>query len=883
MQKTGQINGKICKILNVKTCKSNFNSSNFYCMIKLDDSNKYFCYLSHEPYEGDLITGTIDYSKSRTSKFDNEEEYNLTKPKVLLPTKKEEQIKRIINLLENHNETIFAKEEIEQKFKNYHYGKDFWFHIYKQYLDENIIDGVKIQNYLKIIAEHISKYTFDMLKNFKDLLESKGVNKLTQKQLLELYIHPKFGFNIDTWEFSSVFKLFNVEGFGISTLIKISKAINATLDEISQLIIMYSLEFNHKGNTYITYDYHKWTKEILKDKQIVEMFTDELFNNLTENKFCEIINTLLEQKKVVKIDNILYGKKVYDCEQNIAWVLNETNNNPSIIAKYNLSEKEIKQEINKNPKQKNKIELNQEQKDGIFQIFNNNVSVIYGKAGTGKTSLLGKFVEIFKYVFSEYENPVSLWFLAPTGKAKIKIEDNLCQKFSDKFYYQFDTIHAFNFKNSKNKKINVETDSLNLTDFDHNIFIIDESSMVDIYLLDNFLKIVNGLNCTIVLLGDNRQLPSVGPGCILDKLIDSNVFKITELNQVVRNGGNITNILDKVINGTEITLNDCDDKNQFKWLIPSNENEHELVLNILEKNKTNTIITTTNNLIEQMTNDIREIKNPQNKQKSINEYIKSQIQGNKKNKTIFRVGDPVMHCKNNNVLKLANGTQGEVSNILFDENDKVKCIQVKYKKTHKHHVTDNIEQKENNKTTEFIDKDYRIINYDINKEIINDLEPAYMITAHKSQGQEYPNIVVVLKKSILLNRNILYTAMSRAQKSITLVSTEENLKTCLKKKSNRNSLLDHMIKYYASDDIIEFSDYYLKQICDNLLNNSLDENYEEIMYNGQYYVFNINTFEVFDYSNQTIGESYGIYNKTTNKIKKHKNKVKQSNQIEIEV
>ena len=125
--------------------------------------------------------------------------------------------------------------------------------------------------------------------------------------------------------------------------------------------------------------------------------------------------------------------------------------------------------------------------------------------------------------------------------------------------------------------------------------------------------------------------------------------------------------------------------------------------------------------------------------------------------------------------------------------------------------------------------------------------------------------------------------MSRAQKSITLVSTEENLKTCLKKKSNRNSLLDHMIKYYASDDIIEFSDYYLKQICDNLLNNSLDENYEEIMYNGQYYVFNINTFEVFDYSNQTIGESYGIYNKTTNKIKKHKNKVKQSNQIEIEV
>jgi hypothetical protein len=81
--------------------------------------------------------------------------------------------------------------------------------------------------------------------------------------------------------------------------------------------------------------------------------------------------------------------------------------------------------------------------------------------------------------------------------------------------------------------------------------------------------------------------------------------------------------------------------------------------------------------------------------------------------------------------------------------------------------------------------------------------------------------------------------MSRAQKSITLVSTEENLKTCLKKKSNRNSLLDHMIKYYASDDIIEFSDYYLKQICDNLgiKLNIIDWNLQKWIENEAYDVY----------------------------------------------
>lgn len=862
MTKIEKVERQIIKIIN-KSQPTKFNNIRF--VLKLDDKNTYNCFLNHEPYIGDIILGTIDYTKTKTIYYNNEDEYTLTKPIVKLPDKKEEQINRIKDLLLSNN-INYKINDIEQIFLKFKFGKKFWFHLYKHFSELDTIDGYKIPLHLEIISNHISQYTYDMLKNFKDMLQESGVYKLTQKQLLELYVHPKFGFDISNWKFANIINLLSIDGFGINALIKISKVVNSTLDEISQLIILYSLYKNHNGNTCIQYDYKKWKNEILNDNDIIEILKDNnLFENLTNEKFTEIINELIENNKIVKIDNLLYGKTVYDIEYNIALILNSINYKPNIINKYNLSDNEINKLVHEKSKQKNKFNLNQEQKQGIYEIFNNNVSVIYGKAGTGKTSLLSKFVDVYQKIFVEYDKPIGLWFFAPTGKAKIKIEDSLSQNIGKKFHTHFDTIHAFNFKNKPNKKFNIESEDLGLLNFNHNIFVIDESSMVDIYLLDNFLNIIKKLNCTVVFLGDNRQLPSVGPGCILDKLISCNVFKITELAHVVRNGGNITKILDKVIEGININITDCDDKNQFTWLESKTDNEHELLIDIINKNSNNMIIGTTNNIIEKMTDDIREIKNPQNKVNPIGEYVRHTQSNNKIMKTIYRIGDPVIHRKNNNSLGLANGTQGVITNITYDVDNKVKYVQVKYKRNHKYHSDSNIST---DSTNDFLDKDYRIVNYDVNTDIIKYLEPAYMITAHKSQGQEYPNIVVILTKSILLNRNILYTALSRAQKSIILISTQENLKKCIKKKIKRNSLLDYMFKYQDSNDITEFSDYYLKSIGKD--SNLLDDIYEKIQFNGQNYVYNKETSEVFLYNNNIIGELYGMYNEVKNKIIKYK-------------
>lgn len=879
MTKTEQIESKICKVIFTKQCKSKFNNSNFKFIVKLEDENKYTGFMGHEPYEGDIISGIIDYSKTKQSQYDNENEYSLIKPIVKLPVKKEEQIKRIEKLFVDNKFKYYKTEEIENLFTKFKFGSNFWFHLYKHFLEQNGIEGCDIPKDLKIISEHISCYTLDMLKNFKDQLQSRGVFKLTQPQLLELYLHPKFGFDIDKWQFPHIIKLLNICGFGTKSLIKIAIAIKATLDEISQLIILCSLYQNHNGNTCIQYDYKKWKSAIIKDKDIEEIFNtnDNLFNNLTEEKFNTIVDLLITEEKIVKIDNYLFGIPVYTAEHNIARTLNKINNCSNILHKYNLSDYEINNLINKKSKQKTKMKLNQEQKQGIYEIFNSNVSIIYGKAGTGKTSLLSKFIDVYQKVFIQCEKPVGLWFLAPTGKAKIKIEDTLLHKINQEFYIYFETIHAFNFKNKQNKKFNAESENLELVDFDHNIFIIDESSMIDINLLNDFLNITKKINCTLVFLGDNRQLPSVGPGCVLDKLISSEVFKITELIHVVRNGGNITKILDKVIDGQNITMSDCDDKKKFTWLEPKPDGEHDLLLDILNKDASSMIIGTTNNLIEEMTDNIREIINPQNKLKPVDEYIKYPYPNNKKqSKTIYRIGDPVIHCKNNNAEYLANGTQGVISKIVFDDENNPKIVQVKYKKNHKHKTNDNIN---NESDDEFLDKDYRIVKYDVNTDMLNDLSPAYMITAHKSQGQEYPNIIVVLKKSILLNRNILYTALSRAQKSIILISSKDNLEKCIKRKVKRLSLLDYMFTYYKSNSSDKFSDYYLETIKKNIQDTLLDDNFEEIQCNGQNYLYNKETFETFYYENNKIGELYGHYNEQNKKINKLKNK----KQIEIVV
>jgi ATP-dependent exoDNAse (exonuclease V) alpha subunit len=250
---------------------------------------------------------------------------------------------------------------------------------------------------------------------------------------------------------------------------------------------------------------------------------------------------------------------------------------------------------------------------------------------------------------------------------------------------------------------------------------------------------------------------------------------------VVRNGGIITDVLDKITEGTMLFQSDYSQTPDFKWIIPTSKNYLEYIKSAI-KSPDDMIISATNRTINDLTDEIRKLKNPNEKTYNSFKYVDKDF-----NKITLKVNDPVILNQNFNADGLFNGMTGKVLEIVNSYN-----------------VT-----KQTNITKVQVQFEDGYFTFDSDSEYIKYLKPAYMITVHKSQGQEYPNIIVVLSESQLLNRNTLYTAISRAKNSVTLIVTEKILAKAIKRKNKRKSLLVDMIKYYKLNNVsIPFPKYY---------------------------------------------------------------------------
>lgn len=837
------IEGEINKVIYLKKTVN----SNYYFKTRLNNFKLYTGFSSHIPLDNDLISGFINKQKTLKKNIEfNDDNIEINKVHLKLPENKEHQMNRIIKIV-NENEVNFNENETRNFYSKFNHGKFFWFDIMEHYWKLEELEECEFPHQIVKVCEHIQLYLDNMILVFKNKLLEFNI-KLNNKQIVSLYIHPDFGFIVSSWKINSLHKLFNISGFGFKTVIKIALGLKATVDDITKIIILYCIMYNHNGNTFLVYDFKRWKREISSDPEIREFYesTDEFFNNLTEEKFETIIKDLYNEGTIININNYIYAKKIYETEMNIARLLNLIKNKSSIQSKIRIKTNKLINTIASTEFIKddgNKECLNSEQQKGIIQIFQNNVSITYGKAGTGKSSMLQGLMDNINLL---NKLNCKLYLLAPTGKARMKLKDILSKYDHNKYDIEVvsSTIHGFNNKHNPDNKYYKE-----LEKDCHYVFIIDESSMIDIKLLYEFLTIIYDLDCSISFLGDIRQLPSIGPGCILDKLISCNVFSSNELIRITRNDDVIIKILDKVINGEEINQDDCDQKKKFVYLEINKDEEKNTLLNLSDNS--DMIICTNNDFIDNLTNEIREIKNPYSAtdlEKKETYQLVNKIKNNKieETKIIYRIGDPVMHCKNNNKLNLVNGMTGKVVDIFFsDKNDKVN----KYDKVSVQYTSNKVSF---------------IVDYDVKSDLIKDLKPAYLITAHKSQGQEYKNITVVLKNSRLLNRNILYTMLSRAKEKITLISTKENLDKCLSRKIKRNSLLDFMFKYYNEQSKLTFEKY-----MDSYFNQIDEENDEsnniEIIINGENFILQKTTNYV--YNN---GSLFGKYNPITNKVKKFK-------------
>lgn len=373
--------------------------------------------------------------------------------------------------------------------------------------------------------------------------------------------------------------------------------------------------------------------------------------------------------------------------------------------------------------------LSDEQRDAVTNCVRSKISVITGGAGVGKTTVLKEVINGFDRIGK------SIMLCAPTGKA--------AQKMTESTGVSAATIHRLLKFNPRDKQFEFNTDNPLSTD----VIVIDESSMIDIYLMSHLLNAIND-STQVVFIGDVNQLPSVQAGSILRDLIDSDKFQVSRLTKTFRQSGEssiISNAYD--INNGEYNFIQQKD---FKFL-ETKDDEHTL------------------DVIKQIANRSTDIQlltsQHQGKVGTRNLNIELQsIVNPSEDDSYFKVGDRIMQTVNNYEKNVFNGDCGVISRKV----DKV--IEVAY------------------------DNDM-VVTYERGE--YSEITLAYCISVHKSQGSEYDTIVIALPHiySKIIDRSWLYTAVTRAKKNAIIVGSKETMVKGLKFEFSRNreTLLKDMI------------------------------------------------------------------------------------------
>jgi len=460
------------------------------------------------------------------------------------------------------------------------------------------------------------------------------------------------------------------------------------------------------------------------------------------------LEEMVFEKDIIKKETdgktIYYSEYMYYMELSVARMLLDLN------CKFNMSDAALEKKI-KQVENSCNIELAAMQKQAISEAMKNGLMVVTGGPGTGKTTTVDAIISAFE------SEGMDVMLAAPTGRA--------AKRMSETTGYHAQTIHRLlelnggpgddeKMRFERNESYPLETD----------VVIIDEVSMVDLPLMHALLKAIV-VGTRLVLVGDVNQLPSVGPGNVLKDIIDSGCFKVVMLNEVFRQAQDSDIVMNAhmINSGKHIAL-DNDSKDFF----------------MLQRDNPQTIINVVLQLIvEKMPkyvnagiNDIQ-VLCPMRKGElgveNLNKVLQSYINRPSDTKaeivfreTIFRENDKVMQIKNNYQAvwerKGYHGITVEEGAGVF--NGDVGTIR-------------NIDKELNEVTVEFEDNKYVVYSY----QALEELELAYAITVHKSQGSEYPAVVMPILggTSLLLHRNLLYTAVTRAKKCVTIVGSKDTV------------------------------------------------------------------------------------------------------------
>ncbi len=444
----------------------------------------------------------------------------------------------------------------------------------------------------------------------------------------------------------------------------------------------------------------------------------------------------LHQQKVNSIDAVYYIAH-YICEKGVAQKIKELNK-----YQYDYNEQEIDALINVVEKTQS-ITFADMQREAVRSALKYSVMVITGGPGTGKTTIINGIIDIM------HANGLSVTLTAPTGRAAkrmsqvCKCEAKTIHRLLEAGYSEGSSEMTFNI----DEETPIETD----------VIIVDETSMVDIILMHSLLKAVKQ-GTRLVLVGDVNQLPSVGPGNVLKDIIDSRVVKVIRLTEIFRQAKESMIVLNAhAVNNGEYPVCNVKDKDFYYASFPNAQDGYEYILSLCSTRLPNKygynsfdiqVLSASKkgiNGVHNLNSGLQALLNPPESSKKEKRY----------GDTIFREGDKVMQIKNNYDISWTSA-DGKLGNGVF--NGDVGIIQK---------IDDSVG------TLAVVYDDDKYVVYDTKE--LDEIDLAYCVTVHKSQGSEFPVVVIPMYDVpyMLLNRNLFYTGITRARDLVVLVGREE--------------------------------------------------------------------------------------------------------------
>ena len=514
----------------------------------------------------------------------------------------------------------------------------------------------------------------------------------------------------------------DIKGINFKTVDKIAETNEIAANDRERILYAFIYTINSycfsTGNTYISKNNLLYnTFNILYSSRNIAVSKEDILNSYTY---------ALDTGKLIEIEDRVFLPEIYYSEYSIYSDITQRLEQENTIE---ISDGLLDKYINE-VEEELEISYDIVQIAAIKNCIRNNFAILTGGPGTGKTTIILAVIKIFQKIknYSIHdlldESRSILTLCAPTGKAAKRMSE------STGFYAS--TIH---------KAIGWSTEDENMEEFvsekhiKSELVIIDESSMIDVFLMYNLLKIINK-DAKIILVGDNDQLPSIAPGNVLNDLINSKAISTVKLNKIFRQSehSSIINISHSIKNNIPFDVLENFDDKEF---ISANKNEMINVISAIY-----------DDLIKDSSKENIQILAPIYKGTSgineINMAIQSRFNDNEEQieygELIYKVNDRVMQLVNRPEDNIFNGDIGYIEEI-YKEGNKVKIV---------------------------IDYDGNYVTYE--KTELNQITLSYACSIHKAQGSEFENVIIpfIDNYNFMLNKKLTYTAITRAKKKLIL-------------------------------------------------------------------------------------------------------------------